>query len=277
MSRRALGVAGAEAGRSRRPGARRGHGGPGSSGSTPSPGMAARLRREVVDHLETIREAASRQRQAGPLLPLDPQPHQHSTRFITGRDERASRTCCNSFEVRSLIVVALRAGGRTIGGAGAGPLRERRAVPRRGLRHGAGAGPPHRAGAGIRDAAKRISSADVDHGPSLGDAIRKWVRVFDLAVVGSGGRGRRRPADRHASIRPSPGCTATPIPRVLTGRLFSDLLPPERTGELERMADRSSGGQPTRRVHLRGDGTTVPVLVSVTPLDDRRTGRRPTW
>ena len=57
-------------------------------------------------------------------------------------------------------------------------------------------------------------------------------------------------------------------PASLAGRLFSDLLPPDAPGSSEEW--RSDGGKAYETVHLRPDGTTVPVLVSVTPLDDRK-------
>jgi len=58
-------------------------------------------------------------------------------------------------------------------------------------------------------------------------------------------------------------------PASLAGRPFSDLLPPDRAREPEDWWS-DTEGMAYETVHLRSDGTTVPVLVSVTPLDDAK-------
>ena len=98
--------------------------------------------------------------------------------------------------------------------------------------------------------------------------MHKWSRVFDLAWWGAAvvdGTDRRIDMVNPAFAR----LHGYDEPASLAGRLFSELLPPDRAGEPEEWPS-GTEGKAYETVHLRPDGTTVPVLVSVTPLDDRK-------
>jgi PAS domain S-box-containing protein len=185
--------------------------------------------------------------------------------MVTRGDERLD-ALIHSFDVRSLVIVALRAGGRTIGGL---------AVAR------AETGAAFDAGdfAAIQVLGRRIALAvesvlleeqlrgAADPESRVGEAIRKWIRVFNLARWGTAvvdGLDRRIETVNPAFARLH-GYDDT---AKLAGRLFSELLPPDRAEEPSEWRSRGEGLL-YETVHLRRDGGLLPVLVGVTPLDGR--------
>jgi two-component system cell cycle sensor histidine kinase/response regulator CckA len=104
----------------------------------------------------------------------------------------------------------------------------------------------------------------------LEEALRRWVRVFYQSSWGAAvidGTDRRIDAANPAFARLH-GFTD---PDQLTGRLFTDLLPPDRTGEI-REWPQGTGIGPAQETyeseHRRVDGSTFPTLVNVTPLEE---------
>ncbi len=111
---------------------------------------------------------------------------------------------------------------------------------------------------------------EIDRRSGAGEAMRRWSRVFDHAWWGAAvvdGADRRIDTVNPAFAR----MHGYREPASLTGRLFSELLPPDRALEPEEWRS-STAGTVYESVHLRSDGTALPVLVSITPLDD---GKQP--
>jgi two-component system cell cycle sensor histidine kinase/response regulator CckA len=104
------------------------------------------------------------------------------------------------------------------------------------------------------------------HRVRLEDALQKWTRVFDLAGWGAAivdGADQRVEAANPAFAR----IHRYNDPGSLTGRPFTDLLPPERAGEPTEWLRRADGPEAYESVHRRADGTLFPVLTDVTPLE----------
>ena len=260
---RGAGIGGAHAGRPGRAGARR------ESRRSP-PGGGARAagacapppaRGDGLPGCHPPRRALQRSRRS--LLPLDPHRHRH-LRPLRHQQRRPPRGPCStpSTSGRSSSSRFGRAAERSAGWRSA--ARRPAAVSGRRLRHGAGAGPPRRARGGVGAAAG--ASRGSRPASRVGEALHKWIRVFYVAWWGAAvvdGTDQRIEAVNPAFAR----LHGYDEPASLAGGSFADLLPPERAGELGAVA-RPSGGQAYESDHLRPDGTPVPVLVSVTPLDD---------
>ena len=227
-----------------------------------------RLRREVTSSLESIRRAAHSNSREGRHARWIPAITHTSTRLGTDNDDRLGGLL-RSFNVRSLILVGLRASGRAIGGL---------ALAR------SETGEPFRADdfTTAQVLGRRIALAlesamlqenlelEIDRRSRVGEAMHKWSRVFDLAWWGAAvvdGIDRRIDTVNPAFAQ----LHGYGEPASLAGRLFSELLPSDRALEPEEWRT-STGGKVYETVHLRADGTSVPVLVSVTPLDE---GKQP--
>ena len=225
--------------------------------------IGPRLGREVTASLESLRRVARSNTREGRYSRLIPAIS--STSNVTGSDDRLT-SLLHSFDVRSLIVVGLRASGRAIGGLALGRSET---------------GEPFRASdfATAQVLGRRIALAlesamlqehlelEVDRRSRVGEAMQKWNRVFDLAWWGAAlvdGVDRRIDMVNPAFAR----LHGYSDPGSLAGRLFSELLPSDRALEPEGWPSEPEG-KAYETVHLRADGTTIPVLVSVTPLDDR--------
>ena len=232
------------------------------------PVLASRLRREVKASLESIRRAARSNSHEGSHSRWIPTVTSCSSRFDTGTDDRLGGLL-RSFGVRSLIVVGLRASGKAIGGL---------ALARSETDEPFGAADFATAQVLGRRIALALESAmlqenlevEIERRSRVGEAMHKWSRVFDLAWWGAAvvdGTDRRIDTVNPAFAR----MHGFPDPESLAGRLFSELLPPDRIEEPEEWRS-GTQGKVYETVHLRRDGSVVPVLVSVTPLDD---GKRP--
>jgi PAS domain S-box-containing protein len=226
------------------------------------PSAVSRLRREVTASLDAIREAAAASAREGRHSRWIPTVNATSLRFVTHRDDTLERLA-RTFDVRSLIVVALRSGGRNIGALALARCED---------------------GEGFRGSdftttqmlARRIAVAleaatlheqlqeKIEHRHRLGEAIHKWIRVFDLAWWGAAvvdGLDYRIDTVNPAFAR----LHGYSEPAELGGRLFTDLLPPDRIAEPQLW--HGGPGQVYETLHQRADGTTVPVLVNATPMD----------
>ena len=230
------------------------------------PSVAPRLRREVTRALEPIRNAAQVNSGEGRHSRWIPALTGSSARFVTRGDGHIARLL-ESFDVRSLIVVGLRASGRSIGGLAL--ARSETAEPFHAADFATAQLLGHRVAVAIESAMLQQSlQTEIDRRSGLGEAIHKWIRVFDLAWWGAAvvdGLDRRIDTVNPAFAR----LHGFPDPSALSGRLFSELLPPDRVMELEEWRS-ATAGRVYESVHLRVDGSNVPVLVSVTPLDDIR-------
>jgi PAS domain S-box-containing protein len=98
----------------------------------------------------------------------------------------------------------------------------------------------------------------------LESALQKWIQVFDRAGWGAAivdGEDHRIEAINPAFARLH-GYTG---PESLAGRLFTDLLPPDRGGEPGRWNGEAQGSS-YESLHIRANGDPFPVLTNVTPL-----------
>ena len=230
------------------------------------PGLALRLRREVTASMDAIRRAAHSDSREGRYSRWIPAVTDSSTRFGISSDDRLG-ALLRSFDVRSLIVVGLRAGGRTIGGLAL--ARSETSEPFRAADFATAQVLGRRVALALESAMLQANlEVEIDRRSRVGEAIHQWIRVFDLAWWGAAvvdGIDRRIDTVNPAFAR----LHGYDEPASLAGRLFSELLPPDRAREPEEWpSDRE--GKAYETVHLRPDGTTVPVLVSVTPLDERK-------
>ncbi len=227
------------------------------------------LEREVREALDAILSSAARNAQEGRYAHWIPSVSDDTARFLT-RDDPRLQSLIQTAGLRSLIVVSLRSGGRTIGGLALG----RAETPT----------PFHSADfATVQVLARRISLAidsallqehlqeHLNRAPAVAEALDKWVRVFDVAWWGAAivdGVDHRIEAVNPAFAR----LHGHEEPDTLVGRPFAELVPTDRTGEIQQWK-LGSEGLVYESEHRRSDGSVVPVLVSVTPLyDDRRPG-----
>jgi PAS domain S-box-containing protein len=230
--------------------------------------LEPRLRREVTSSLESIRHAAHSNSREGRHSRWIPAVTNRSTLFGTGSDDRLGGLL-RSFDVGSLIVVGLRASGRAIGGLALGRSEtgERFCADDFAMAQVLG----RRIALALESAMLQENlELEIDRRSRVGEAMHKWSRVFDLAWWGAAvvdGIDRRIDTVNPAFAQ----LHGYREPASLAGRLFSELLPSDRALEPEEWRT-NTGGKVYETVHLRSDGTTVPVLVSVTPLDD---GKQP--
>jgi two-component system, cell cycle sensor histidine kinase and response regulator CckA len=214
--------------------------------------------------LPAIREAARMDWEKGRQFRWIPDVSRSTTRFL-GTGSPVSQLLL-SLGVRSLMVVPLRSGGRIFGGIAFAHTREREAFRA-----------PDLAVAQViaRRLAVAIETGEL-HGrvqdeqtqsTRIQQALQKWTRVFDLAGWGAAivdGSDQRIEAVNPAFAR----LHGYSGPDGLTGRLFTDLLPQDRSSEpVHWLTHRSGESRAYESVHLRADGTTFPVLTDVTQLD----------
>jgi PAS domain S-box-containing protein len=228
------------------------------------PDIAPKLRRDVAASLGAIRRVAQANGREGRYSRWIPTINDTALKFVTRRDPSLARLI-RSFDLQSLMVVALRASGRTIGGLALGRCEDGQRY------HSVDFATAQVLG---RRIALAFESAmlqehlqrETGRRPGVSKAIEKWIQVFDLAWWGAAvvdGIDHRIETVNPAFAR----LHGYPDPTSLAGRLFSELLPPDRTSEAEQWQSRPEG-QVYESLHQRLDGGTVPVLVSVTPMDD---------
>jgi PAS domain S-box-containing protein len=233
------------------------------------PSTVPLLEREVRNAMEPLVRVALASAHEGRHARWVPTVSDTSARFVTQGDNRLT-SLLKTFDVRSLIVVSLRSGGRTFGALALG--RSETPAPFRSAEY-----------ATVQVLARRVAVAlegallnqnlgeNLGRAAALAEVLDKWIRVFYAAWWGAAvvdAEDQRIEAANPAFAR----LHGFREPADLVGRPFADLLPPDRLVELEqwRGYDRGSAYESE---HLRADGSLVPVLVSVTPLSaESRTG-----
>jgi PAS domain S-box-containing protein len=211
--------------------------------------------------LPAMQRAADKDLQQGREFRWIPKVGDLTLRFL--RAERSLLQAIRALNISSLIVVPLRTGGATLGAL---------ALAR--LEHDA---PFHAADLATaqviaRRTAVALQQAEL-HGRALDEqsrrtrlegALQKWIQVFDHAGWGAAivdGSDWRMEAVNPAFAR----LHGYAGPESLGGRLFTDILAPDRTDEpLEWSTD--GQGSPYESIHVRADGVVFPVLTNVTPI-----------
>jgi two-component system cell cycle sensor histidine kinase/response regulator CckA len=243
-----------------------GRGAPRIEVSHARPSMAPVLEREVRGAMDAVlrsARASARERRYARWVPtVNPV----AARFMTRGEPRLS-ALISALDLRSLIVVSLRSGGRSIGGLALG--RSETPAPFDSLDFTT-----------VQVLARRVALAldsallqehlrhRSDRAPALARALDKWVRVFEAAWWGAAivdGLDQRIEAANPAFAR----LHGQDDPAALVGRSFTELLPTERAAEPEQWRS-APEGLVYESEHRRMDGATVPVLVSVTPLNHER-------
>jgi PAS domain S-box-containing protein len=230
--------------------------------------MAPVLEREVRGAMHSVLRAAARSSREGRYARWVPVLTDTSSRFVTRGDPRLI-SLIRTLDLRSLIVVSLRSGGRTLGALALGRSESQTSFSSAEF-------------ATVQVLARRVALAvdgallheslpqRVDRVPAVARALDRWIRVFDAAWWGAAivdAADQRIEAANPAFARLHGQDDAA----SLIGRPFAELVPPDHRGELEQWRFGSgSGGLVYESEHRRPDGGAVPVLVSVTSLDDEQ-------
>ena len=233
------------------------------------PSATPLLEREVRGTLDVLTQVAQGNAREGRHTRWVPTVTDNSARFVTQGNRRLI-SLFHTFDLRSLIVVSLRSGGRTFGALALGRSETPRAF--RSAEY-----------ATVQVLARRVAVAvegallnqnlqeNLSQAPALTEVLAKWIRVFYAAWWGAAvvdTEDQRIEAANPAFAR----LHGYQEPADLVGRPFADLLPPDRQVELEQWRA-YEGGSAYESEHLRADDSLVPVLVSVTPLAGQaRTG-----
>ena len=239
-----------------------GHGAQQIEVSHARPSAAPMLAREVRQAMDAVLWSANVSASEGRDGRWVPTVNSAAARFVTRGDPRLT-ALIDRLDLRSIIVVSLRSGGRTIGGLALG--RSETPTPFDSADF-----------ATVQVLARRVALAfdaallqehlqqRLERAPSIAAALEKWVRVFDAAWWGAAivdGVDHRIEAANPAFARLHGEADSA----ALVGRSFAELLPGERASEPAQW--RSSDGLVYESEHRRADGSLVPVLVSVTALD----------
>jgi PAS domain S-box-containing protein len=211
--------------------------------------------------IPAIRRAVKQDTRQGRAFRWIPKVGAHSLRFL--RAEPALHEAIHSLNVHSLMVVPLRSGGSVLGGIAFARIIEGDQF------HAADLAT---AQVIARRMAVALQSAEL-HGRALDEqsrrsrleaALQKWIQVFDRAGWGAAivdGQDQRIEAVNPAFAR----LHGYNGPESLSGRLFTDLLPPDRADEPGRWNGAVEGSS-YESLHVRESGASFPVLTNVTPL-----------
>jgi PAS domain S-box-containing protein len=184
-----------------------------------------------------------------------------ATRFL--RREPEVQQFVSELKLQSLIAVPLRSGGSTLGALAF--ARVRPGVPFHAADLAVAQVIARRVAVAIHSAELRGRALDEQrHRSRLEDALQKWIRVFDHAGFGAAivdGQDQRIEAVNPAFAR----LHGYPNPDSLGGRLYTDLLPPDRINEPARWLSHSQP-PPYETTHVRSNEVLFPVLTNVTPL-----------
>ena len=232
------------------------------------PSLVPVLEREVRDAMPALLRAAARSASEGRYSRWVPTITDAAARFVTQREPRLS-TLVHTLDLRSLIVVALRAGGRVVGALAVG--RSESLQPFHAMEF-----------ATLQVLARRVALAvesamlhqdlqrRLDRVPTVANALDKWVRVFDAAWWGAAivdVLDLRIEAANPAFAK----LHGVPDPARLVGLPFAELLAPEHRDELQQWKV-DSEGMVYESEHRRPGGGVLPVLVCVTPLRGQQAG-----
>jgi PAS domain S-box-containing protein len=233
------------------------------------PSAVPLLKREVRGALELLTRIAVASARDGRHARWVPTVTDTSARFVTQGDRRLL-SLFHTFDLRSLIVVSLRSGGRTFGALALG--RSETPGSFRSAEYATVQVLARRVAVAIEGALLNQSlQEDLGRAPALAEVLEKWIRVFYAAWWGAAvvdAEDQRIEAANPAFAR----LHGFQEPADLVGRPFADLLPADRLVELEQWRA-YEGGSAYESEHRRPDGSLVPVLVSVTSLsDEARTG-----
>ncbi len=228
--------------------------------------QAPLLEREIREAMPSVLRAAARSSREGRYARWVPVLTDTSSRFVTRGDPRLI-SLIRTLDLRSLIVVSLRSGGRTLGALALGRSESQTSFSSAEF-------------ATVQVLARRIALAAEgallheslpqrpDRVPVVTRALERWIRVFDAAWWGAAivdAMDQRIEAANPAFARLHGQDDAA----GLIGRPFAELVPPDRRGELEQWRS-GSGGLVYESEHRRHDGGAMPVLVSVTSLEDEQ-------
>ena len=219
------------------------------------------LDREVRGAMEAILRAAADAARGGRHARWIPTVTETSARFATRGDPRLS-ALIHTLDLRSLVVVSLRSGGRTIGGLALG--RSETPEPFHGVDFATIQVLARRVALAVDTAqVRRDLQQGLDRAPALAETLEKWARVFDAAWWGAA---IVDAVDQRIEVvNPAFARLHGMDPASLVGRPFADLVPPERRAELDRWKQ-GDGGLVYESEARRVEGVGVPLLVTVTPL-----------
>jgi two-component system, cell cycle sensor histidine kinase and response regulator CckA len=228
------------------------------------PSAVSLLEREVRAAMAPLTRVAVASARDGRHARWVPTVTDTSARFVTHGDRRLI-SLLHTFDIRSLIVVSLRSGGRTFGALALG--RTETPGPFRSAEYATVQVLARRVAVAVEGALLHQGFRDnLGRAAALAEVLDKWIRVFYAAWWGAAvidAEDQRIEAANPAFAR----LHGFQEPNDLVGRPFADLLPDERLVELEQWKA-YVGGSAYESEHRRSDGSVVPVLVSVTPLSD---------
>ena len=233
------------------------------------PVKGTQAREQLESSLPTLLRAALSEVEEGHYFRWTPDVRQVDSRVLS-RPDREVAGLMDRLGVQSLIVVALRVGGRSIGALGLARTESER--PYRAIDLATAQVIARRIALAVEEARLREVIPDpAAENSRVGEALRKWIQVFDLAWWGAAlvdGTDQRIETANPSFAR----LHGFADPDALTGRPFGDLVPPSRLHELKAWPS-GPGAQAHayESEHIREDGTRFPVLVNVTPMEGEGT------
>ena len=244
------------------------HGAPRTTVAHARPSLVPVLEREIRDAMPALVRAATRSASEGRYSRWVPTVTETAARFVTQREPRLSGLV-HTLDLRSLIVVSLRAGGRVIGALAL--ARSESPLPFHAMEFATLQVLARRVAIAVESAMLRQDlQRRLSRVPAVAKAIDKWVRVFDAAWWGAAVvdvLDLRIEAANPAFAR----LHGVSDPARLVGVPFAELLAPERVDELQQWKV-DAEGTVYESEHRRPGGGVLPVLVSVTPLRDEQAG-----
>ena len=228
------------------------------------PSLSPLLGREVRSALEPLTRVAIASDSEGRRARWVPTITDTSARFVTQGDPRLI-SLLHTFDLRSLIVISLRSGGRSFGALALG--RSDNPGPFRSADYATAQVLARRVAVALERALLQQGMREsLDRAPAVAEVLDKWIRVFYAAWWGAA----LVDADDHRIEAANPAFAhlhGFREPADLVGQPFASLLQAERLVELEQWRV-NEGGTAYESEHLRADGSLVPVLVSVTALSE---------
>jgi PAS domain S-box-containing protein len=234
--------------------------------STREAARAASLRERIVRELPALVALAQAELRRGRTFQWLPT-LRHSALRLQSSHGGDLYTYLKQFGVESLIAVGLRAGGRYGGALVLG--RTGQSPPYHAIDLAVAQLVARRIGISQHEAQLRSAGHPAEARRRLEEALGHWLKVFHLTSWGAAvvdGTDQRIDAVNPAFAR----LHGFADPEQLAGRLFSDLLPPERAGEPSSWPGAGGDQAPEESYeseHRRRDGSLFPALVNVTPLE----------